>query len=270
VIATAVKGSSLAKSAATAGVVGTALGPAIGLLGAWFGVRASIRATRSPRERKFVIRMAWLCAGLVAISGVAMWGIIYFGRSLATDHRGIFIGLILTCSLSYAAALFWLILWGNRRQRRIQIEEGTYIEPSTGGAWSSSLPNRAGIYGGLGGSIIGGVAWMVASAIRVQDWLGAGVVVVAATGVFIAGIRVCQQRPERYFSVLAWVCVALGALTLTLINLRWSTWFGDDPEFRHFSAVGASVLFAVLYGILTAVFYSRRKAVAGSVCSGGH
>ena len=55
VAATAAKGSTIAKTAALAGVTGAILGPVIGLLGAWIGIRAGINATQSPRERQFMI-----------------------------------------------------------------------------------------------------------------------------------------------------------------------------------------------------------------------
>lgn len=54
----AAHGSATAKGATLVGLFNALIGPAIGLLGAYIGVKASLNSTRTPRERQFVIQQA--------------------------------------------------------------------------------------------------------------------------------------------------------------------------------------------------------------------
>lgn len=98
------------------GWIGGGLGVLFGVAGGAFGTYCSIKNTRGPRERSFMIRVAslwWLAAIL-------------------------FIGLLLVLPDPYRS-LLWIpyavllplgIIHGNRRQQRIRKEEAGEASPS--------------------------------------------------------------------------------------------------------------------------------------------
>ncbi len=260
-IAATSKGAALVKSAGAAGLAGSMIGPVIGSLGGAFGAYMSIKNTKSSRERQFMIRSTWLSAALVVAFGLALFGLVHFGRSPTAQRRELFVGLLVVFALIYCATLLCLVLWTNRRQRQIQVEDGTYVEPSTRQAFASRPPGRAAIYGGLGGSVVGATAWLVVAAIRAQDWWGAGIVAMGAATTFALSMSVCLRWPRRYWSVVALLCVVLGVATLALVNVRWSAWFANNPEFKGWTVRGLSGLVIIVYAVLAAVFTSRWKGV---------
>jgi RNA polymerase sigma factor (sigma-70 family) len=121
--ATAVKGSAVARAALTTGLAGAFLGPLLGLLGGYLGAKASIENTKSPRERRFMVRFAWISAGLVLLFTAALRGLIFLAGSLLRSHPAVYALLFVGVLMSYALGLVGIILWANRRQRRIQHEE---------------------------------------------------------------------------------------------------------------------------------------------------
>lgn len=262
VAATAAKGSSLAKGAGLAGLTGTLFGPLLGLLGAWFGVHMSIKNTKSPRERQFMIGMTWKAVGLVAVFGVLIVGIILFGRTLAASHPVLLGGLIAVVTVLYIAALFALILWGNRRQREIQIEDGTYVSPRQALTNAEARPSRGAILGSLGGSILGGTLWMAILAARAADWSGLAIVVLTAIVIFILSTRFCLRHSDQYFPAVAASAAALGILALAMVNWRWSQWAAEEVQLRNWSALGFSVLIGLVYGGVAVFLFCKRKSNA--------
>ncbi len=77
VLATTAKGSAAAKSAAGLAWIGPVAGSAVGLLGAWIGLKSSLNNCQSEEERRAVKRMAWWGLGLMAIFagllGLLIW-----------------------------------------------------------------------------------------------------------------------------------------------------------------------------------------------------
>jgi len=95
---------------------GQIVGPLIGVLGAAFGVYCSIKNTKGPRERAFMVRSAvWCCVGVLGFL-VLMFGL---GYALPHPHKP----LVHLLWLVYIPALIIAIVTGNRRQRRIRDEE---------------------------------------------------------------------------------------------------------------------------------------------------
>jgi RNA polymerase sigma factor (sigma-70 family) len=255
----AAKGSTLAKASGAAGLGGAIVGPVLGLLGGLFGVYMSIKNTKSYRERTFMIRAAWNCAGLVAVFGVVMVGIICSARVFMPNHLEWWIASLVTFTLFYCAVLLRLVLWTNRRQREIQIEDGTYVDPSAHPELVNRAPSRKAIYASLGGGIIGATAWLVIAAIRAGDWGGAGSVAAGAFAIFMVSTSMCVRRPQQYWSVATLVVAALGVATLVLVNLRWSAWFANDPELRGLPASVANGFVALLYLVLVVMFIARQR-----------
>src|SRR5436190_16607720 len=121
----AAKGSAAIKSAAAVGLSSAVLGPLIGILGAYIGAKASIENTKSPRERQFMVKQTWWAVACVAAFLCAMALVIKFGKKLLPTHPVWFATLL----IALAAGLMVIIVRANRRQRQIQIEDGTYIAP---------------------------------------------------------------------------------------------------------------------------------------------
>lgn len=118
----AAKGLSAGKTAFLGGLGGAVLGPILGLLGGLFGTWVSIRQTKSPREKRFVTKMA-------IITWVALFMLVGLPLIL------MLVGVIPKWAYwSLFAVLFVLlvpaIIRGNRRLRQIQAEDGTYAEPT--------------------------------------------------------------------------------------------------------------------------------------------
>jgi hypothetical protein len=137
--ATALKGSTVAKAAAATGMAGTLLGPLLGILGGYLGAKASIENTKSPRERRFMVRFAWIAAGLALLFTGALLGLILLARSLAKSYPGVYALLFVGVLTSYTVGLVALILWSNRRQRQIRHEEAMK-EPQTQTAAATTQP----------------------------------------------------------------------------------------------------------------------------------
>ncbi|MEW6305780.1 MAG: sigma-70 family RNA polymerase sigma factor, partial [Verrucomicrobiota bacterium] len=153
-VAASAKGAGAVKSVAALSWVGAIMGPLIGLLGGYLGARASIENTKSPRERQFMVRMSWLTVGLVFGFMALMFGAMFFARSWMRAHPGVFATLIIGSVVGYGVALFDLIIWSNRRQREIQMEDGTHWtqQPAPqnalrAGSWSYEYRSRIELLG---------------------------------------------------------------------------------------------------------------------------
>jgi hypothetical protein len=127
--ATALKGSTLAEAAAATGMAGAILGPLLGILGGYVGARASIQNTKSPRERRFMVHLAWITAGLALLFTAALLGLIVLAKPLIRSHPGTYALLLVGVLMGYTIGLVALILWSNRRQRMIQHEETMKVPP---------------------------------------------------------------------------------------------------------------------------------------------
>jgi RNA polymerase sigma factor (sigma-70 family) len=123
--ATAAKGSTLAKAAASAGLAGAILGPLIGILGGILGTKASIENTESPRERQFMVRVAKWTWALAISFGLAIWAFIAIANAWWQTRPVLVTATFIGASLGYVAILIALILWTNRTQRRIRQEEAS-------------------------------------------------------------------------------------------------------------------------------------------------
>ncbi|HEV2210774.1 MAG TPA: sigma-70 family RNA polymerase sigma factor [Verrucomicrobiae bacterium] len=134
--ATAAKGTMAAKAGFSLGIGGAILGPLVGIAGGILGTRIGIANTESPRERRFMVRMAaatWsLAIGFFIV--MTLFGVVVMPR-FKTHPAAVawgFIGL----AAGYCVLLFALIFWGNRAQRRIRQEEAA-LRPA-----EAHTPNR--------------------------------------------------------------------------------------------------------------------------------
>jgi RNA polymerase sigma factor (sigma-70 family) len=116
------KGGTMVKGAATLG----ALGSMFAMLGGVFvTLRAQADNTKSPRERRFVLQMIGvrIVATVVALTALACYSKLdWAGRPVA--HQALSAGFIFVLVAS-ATVLFD---YSSRRQREIQMEDGTWVE----------------------------------------------------------------------------------------------------------------------------------------------
>ncbi len=220
VAVTAAKGSTIAKTAAAVGLSGAILGPVIGLFGAWVGFKAGINATKSPRERQFTVKAAWITMALVMAFTVSLLAITFLWRDLASQNVAVFTCLLIALVCGYVITITALAHWVNRRAIQIRKEDGTYVEPqAVVGIQPEQLRKSA---------IFGGCSWMYIVAARVQDWLGLALVMGTTLGAFLLSSQTCLRNPWSYCRVLITMFGSLGVFTLIMMNWRWDLWFGSE------------------------------------------
>jgi RNA polymerase sigma factor (sigma-70 family) len=102
----AAKGGAMAKGALFGSVLSVWLGPAIGLVCGYFGVRTSLKNTSTPRERAFVIRYSKIIAAAVVIFTASLLLSGFLAGSLWKLHPALFIALELAITLAYGVFIF--------------------------------------------------------------------------------------------------------------------------------------------------------------------
>ncbi len=217
VIAAGGKGTIVGKSALFAGSIAALWGPVLGLLGAWIGVRASVRAAESPAERRLMIRTGWIVFGYIALLNIfiaAAYALPYIMSMTAT------VAILVILSLLYVAGIIRIALWANRRQRQIRIEDGTEKTPQSELA---DLTTRN-MTGSLAGATCGSVAWIFSMAVFSGDWPTALVIAAVACGLLLPSLWAVRRSPKRYYQVSIALTAGLGVLNLLVVNLRWVHW----------------------------------------------
>lgn len=252
-----VKGAPVAKIVFSTALVGAILGPILGLLGGIFGSWMSIKHTRSPRERKFMVKMSiivWLM--LLLLIGLPL-GLAIAGVIPKWVYWSVFV--------VFFVVLLPMIFWINNRTRQIQKEDGTYIEPE----YTSTEIPKWGIYGAFGGAIFGSVFWIVPMSCLTRDWLTIIAVTVFAGLIFTISTKKLLRKQEMLWRILVWDMISLCVLNLAVVNLRWSDWMsvlGYQPKYSSFSLLSMNVIIGVVMGMLILLFLildtrQRRKVV---------
>lgn len=136
--AAAVKGSAAAKTSALLGLSGAVIGPLIGVVGGWLGIKASLENATSEPERRLVIRMAWVVAAMVALSLLVMTTFVLFGARVFHARPVLAVSLIVGFWVAYVMSLFVLIWRFNRAQLRLRQEAAADAIDLTAGAGDAS------------------------------------------------------------------------------------------------------------------------------------
>ncbi|MBN2131331.1 MAG: sigma-70 family RNA polymerase sigma factor [Sedimentisphaerales bacterium] len=251
------EGTPAAKPLLAAGLSGAVLGPILGLLGAVLGCWCSIKNTNSPRERRFMIRMTilfWLflllCIGLPLT--LALAGLI---------SRWVF----WSCFALYFVFLLPLMFWSNARQRRIQMEEGTYRRPED---VVRHLPGQA-VPGNFAGAIFGSQIWVLLVAGATGDWTAALIVFLLAFLVFFLSLRVYAGRSERYLRAGLVALLGVGAIDFGVVCLRWQTWqrvaeFEEKAGNVPFWLVALLIVVFVAVMAIAVIRADRRRSAAAA------
>jgi RNA polymerase sigma factor (sigma-70 family) len=120
--ATVAATASEAKASATLGLSGMLLGPLVGILSAWFAIKAGLAGTSSMKERQLVIRFVWMMVGLVIASLFGMGVIVMNLQGVNPIGPSLAASLLIGFSLMYCITLMGLILRFNRLHYRLRME----------------------------------------------------------------------------------------------------------------------------------------------------
>lgn len=220
----AMKGGAAVKSSALGTVGGVLLGPAIGVLGGYLGVRAGLKNVRTPRERAFTIRYTKTIFAAVAIFLALLLSLVFFGGRLWRHHPVLLIVLGLAITVGYGAFIFvtaWRFgfkfvkmrdeerklhpeaflveplphVWEYRSRAaflglplihwRVGKRPGEKLRPAVG--WIALGEIAYGILYASGGVAVGGIA-MGGASVGILSFGGFGVGLVAFGGMALGGI----------------------------------------------------------------------------------
>lgn len=132
-VATSAKAASVAVAAAKTGatatgatfasVLGVLVGPLIGLLGGYIGMKSSLKSTRTPRERAFMLRyLKTIVASILALfAGLLLFD--YVVTAWWKKHPALVFGLGIGYTLAYALFIFRSAWRFNREFARLREEE---------------------------------------------------------------------------------------------------------------------------------------------------
>lgn len=207
-----------AKGAGLIALLAMWFGPIFGIAGGAFGTWNSIRATKHPRERQFVVRMA-IAVWMYVIAAMA----ILFGLTLA-EHRyrwsGQTYGLLISGFwLAYVALLIAFVTVSNRRLGRLRQELGL-PEPVTTARASSK-----GRWLGFAGASVGALGWMLGFSIQAHDAVGVVIVALAAAIAVGACRRFVPGRTSPALQRFAtFHLLGIGLFTLVMVNWRFYQW----------------------------------------------
>jgi len=219
VAAGAAEGSLAAKGVAATGMTGAVVGPLLGLAGAYLGAKASIENTRSPRERRFMVRATWVAVTFVlAFAAVEVLGLLFLPRVFANLTGQLVLGA------AYTALLVAFILRTNRRQRQIQIEDGTLVDPRAVPLVDlAGTPPRA-IYASFAGGVFGSLCWMPIMAFIARDYRVGLATIVFALVLYAASVRAALRAPRDFFRISMGEAAAVAAWTVAVVNWKWDAW----------------------------------------------
>jgi RNA polymerase sigma factor (sigma-70 family) len=121
--ATAAKGSATAKAAATLGLFGVLFAPVIGILAGILGTKINIDTARSPADRRFKIKMAWLTWSIIAAFNIVMFGGGYLARPYWSTYPVLFTWSVIGVTFVFVISILTVVVWSIRHMRRMNREE---------------------------------------------------------------------------------------------------------------------------------------------------
>jgi RNA polymerase sigma factor (sigma-70 family) len=257
----AVKGSATAKLATTLSFAGAALGPLLGLLGSIIEIKATVRNMKSPRENEFMKKSVFL-ALLYSISGVMIILMLQW-----TSMRGRLWFLITAIGI-YLTGIFVLAYITQRKRKTIQIEEGTYVQPSRRERTDGQ------IIGSLAGAIFSSLLWVHLISVSAKDWLAVWLILLAGILIFAVAVKVCLRNRRQYNRIAYGLFAAVGAVTLLIVNLRWDKWMvvlGNKPKYKNLSLWKLNLIIGAVIAVLLLMFLvidllQRRSAKKAGCC----
>ena len=208
-----------AKGGAATALGGAVWGPLLGVAGAYLGAKASIANTKSPRERRFMVRTAWLAASMaLAFAAVEILGILLLPSVFASLAGQLLFGAL------YTALLVVFILRTNSRQRQIQIEDGTLVDPRAVPLPDlGAMPARA-IHASFAGGVFGSLCWMPIMAVIARDYAVAFAAILLGIVLYAVCVRAALRQPREFFRISMAETAVIGLFTAIVVNMRWEAW----------------------------------------------
>ena len=123
VLGAAVKGGAVVKGVTLGSVLGILLGPVLGVLAGYFGVRASIKSVRTPRERSLMIRYGTKIVAAVVLFAVSIALFSFLPISIWRHHLVLSIALAVATILGYVVFVIAVALRFNRTFAQVRHEE---------------------------------------------------------------------------------------------------------------------------------------------------
>ncbi|MFN7138255.1 MAG: RNA polymerase sigma factor [Limisphaerales bacterium] len=119
----AAKGSAVASSTTLVSLFSALLGPLIGFLGAYIGVKASLNATRTTRERAFVVQQVKKMVAVTLLFNLVLFGFIFGAIRWWKVYPTLFAVLSILIPLVFTAYIFINAVRWNRTFNKIRNEE---------------------------------------------------------------------------------------------------------------------------------------------------
>lgn len=211
------KGTATAQAAVLGGTISAVLGPILGLLGGLISVGISMRSAKSPQERRLMIRVGVLVFVYVALLNILL-AAAYALSCLVS--MAITWTVMTVLGLLYLGGFVWLAAWATRRQRQIRVQTGTDLSPDEEG----TKPGRQAVTGAFAGATFAAVFWIFFMAIGCADWGTAALVAGIAPLIFVISLATVFCKPGWFYRVSIAMTLALAALNLAVVNLRWTHW----------------------------------------------
>ena len=169
--------------------------------------------------------------------------------------------------LLYLGGFVWLTIWACRRQRQIRVETNTHQSPE-----QTSWMNRRGlaVSGAFAGATLGSVFWILFMAIGSADWVTAAIVAAIALMIFVVSLSMASHNHATFYHVSIAMTLALAALNLVVVNLRWSHWVASlvsqgamDSQLVFPLWVLNLLVAGIFTMILTSIIYKSRDSYVG-------
>lgn len=232
--------------------------------------RAEVENTKSPRERRFVIRMIWLRYGMAlatfVITLAALLTIIAHGPAHKADLIVFVLSGMLFCGAIECSARK---LYFQRRRRQIRIEDGTWEEsdpyqPDPSAGWLADLSGRTSkVNSSLAmASLFGAVGCVIITPILIMWFLDRGHWLLALFAL-LCGVRGTYRwihdRHNKWSHIIldgrsmtpVKNVVGCGLMTLLLFNLAWAA---GGLHLPLDWAIGFNLTVVLAYAALIAVF----------------
>jgi len=248
------KGSAAAKFAEILSLIGGILAPLLAFLGTIFACRPILR-NMSKRERKFaaissLVQIGYLFVLTAFMVPLALWWKLYLSHSPWP---------ILATFVLLLVPVIPFTVWSTRKEKQIQIEEGTYLKPEL-----QILKLTDGqIYGAFGGAIVGSLLWLIRVSSATKDWTVLWLVLAGGILIFSVATKLCLKARQQGFRIAIGVFIAIGLLHLLTVNLRWDRWMAV-LKYRHISLgwmnliIGAVVTVLVLVALVHDLWWHRK------------
>jgi RNA polymerase sigma factor (sigma-70 family) len=253
-IATVGKASTGAMGATVSGLLAVWLGPILGLVGAVIGTRASLRETKSPAERRLVVRWIVIIWAYVLLAMIPLIALVVARRQGAFGGTT-FAFLMAGYWIGYTAGLLILILRSNRQVAALRRSEALPPMPP------AKLEQPFGLIAGL---TLGSLAWLIVFALRAGDIVWATAIVALGVAIMMHGARYVRRRHNAVTAIFQWSMIftlSIGVITLGLEAWKFHAWIAAGNGITLDEAHRRLPLWAVLCA--TAIFFLFVEIVLG-------